>query len=419
MSISTGTAGSSVADGKIALPERFNKQHHMWWLGALIAVSVFGVLVGTAFRDTLTTFIPETVPNLSTYNKKASGYSALFELAEKLKLDVRRWQAPYRMLSADKVTGTLVILSPWDTPSASEAEMLERWVEEGNDLVFLDDFSLGSTRTMSKLAGVSPRSTRVAKDISATPDPTLDESAFVGKVKVLTDARVDGGTPVAFDSEGAILTTIGIDRGRCLFGTVPDFCSNENVADPQYKGNYQLMLNWLSTSKKPIYFDEKCHGYSSGNNVFFFILRSPVGFVLLQLIILLAVAFVSLNQRFGPPIVVTNARKISNLEFINGLATSYQRARARDTAWAMIYGPFKARLCKALGVAPHESPEVLAEAWSEESGKNGAECRDFLVQAQKALDKGHIDDNELTKLVQACDRLGSEEKRALAKISGA
>jgi hypothetical protein len=419
MSISTRTVAGGAADGKIALPERFNKQHHMWWLGALIAVSVFGVLVGTAFRDTLTTFIPETMPNLSTYNKKASGYSALFELAEKLKLDVHRWQAPYRMLAADKVTGTLVVLSPWDTPSPSEAEMLQRWVEDGNDLIFLDDFSLGSTRTMSKLAGISPRTTRVAKTFSAKPEPTLHESAFVSQVKVLTDARVDGGNAVASDQEGAILTTARIGTGRCLFGTVPDMCSNENVADPEYKGNYQLMLNWLSSSKKPIYFDEKCHGYSSGNNVFFFILRSPVGFVLLQLIILLAVAFLSLNQRFGPPIVVSTARKISNLEFINGLATSYQRARARDTAWAMIYAPFKARLCKALGIAPHESAEVLAEAWAEESGQNGAECREFLVHAQKALDKGHIDDNELTKLVQACDRLGRDQKKALAKISGA
>jgi hypothetical protein len=128
-----------------------------------------------------------------------------------------------------------------------------------------------------------------------------------------------------------------------------------------------------------------------------------------------------LNQRFGPLVPVASPRKISNLEFINGLATSYQRARARDTAWAMIYQPFKARLCKLLGVAPHESPEKLAQAWAEASGKDRNKCEEFLRKAQAAMEKRHLEEKELSELVATCDELsaGARQLQSHGKILGA
>jgi hypothetical protein len=177
----------------------------------------------------------------------------------------------------------------------------------------------------------------------------------------------------------------------------------------------------LANSKQPIYFDEKCHGFTSGANAFMFILHSPVGYVLLQLLIIVLVAFVSLNQRFGRAVPVSTARKISNLEFINGLANTYERAKARDAAWALIFTPFKAKLCKVLGVAPDEDMDNLAAAWAEAAGKPDRDYRLFLERAQLALRAGKIDENELVKLIGECDSLaaGQKELHSYSKALGA
>jgi len=405
---------------QIVLPGRYGR-HHLWWLVGLLALSVLAVIVGDKFKQSLGQWLPETLPNPSTYNEKQSGYSGFYELAEKIHIPVKRWQKPYRMIDQDKVRGTLVMIAPWEMPTTGESDLLLRWLEDGNDLVLMDDLSMHSSRKLIGELGLSAHSFKIQHDLTAPVERVFPESAMVPDLKITSEARIDGGNPVASNKWGTLISELKVGKGRCLVASTPDMCANENLADPAYKGNFQFLINWLSTSHQPIYFDEKCHGYSSGNNVFFFLLRGPVGFVILQLLILLAVALWSLNQRFGPLVPVPVSRKISNLEFINGLATSYQKARARDTAWAMIYQPFKGRLCKLLGVAPHESPEQLAQAWAEASGQNRTKCEEFLRKAQAAMEKRHLDEKELVELVAACDELsaGSRELQAHGKILGA
>lgn len=129
--------------------------------------------------------------------------------------------------------------------------------------------------------------------------------------------------------------------------------------------------------------------------------------------LIFAVALLSLNQRFGPVKRVSNPRRISNLEFIDGMAQTYRKAKASDTAWSILFVSFKTRLCKALGAAPETPTEDLANSWAEITGLSPKECTEFLNRAIKA-ESTHITNEELLELVASCDRLSDQSKQFIS-----
>lgn len=128
---------------------------------------------------------------------------------------------------------------------------------------------------------------------------------------------------------------------------------------------------------------------------------------------LFLIALVSLNQRFGPPRLVSNPRRISNLEFVDGMAHTYRKAKAHDTAWSILFGTFRTRLCKGLGASPSDPADVLAVAWSEATGIKETELREFLEKAA-AMESAHISREEMLEMVARCDNLTERSKNFLA-----
>lgn len=392
-----------------------------WLLLVLLLICIPAVFVSRQFTSSLNQILPETLPFPSTYNDKASGYSALYELCSKTGVKASRWEAPYRQLLSKGTKGTLVIVLPWESLSRGDFDQILKWVKQGNDLVYFDYLTYRTGNELLAQLKMYSSPHKAVKDALYTALPSLPETANASTLRVSADVVIAGGNAVIGPDQRSYLAWTRYGDGRVLIGAVPEFCANKYVSDPNYKNNFQFMMNWLDAGVKPVLFDEKCHGYSSGSNVWFFVLRSPVGFVILQLLIVASVALISLNQRFGQPVLVSNRRKISNLEFIDGLASTYQRARAKDTAWAMIFHPLKARLCRMLGVAPDAPVEHLAAAWSESSGKPESDIRAFLNRAESALEERTLGDRELGDLIAAADGLtaNSRELQLTHKVMGA
>lgn len=392
-----------------------------WLVLVLLLICIPAVLVSRQFSTTFNQILPETLPFPSTYNDKASGYSALYELCSKAGVKASRWEAPYRQLLSNRTKGTLVIVLPWESLSRGDFEQILKWVKQGNDLIYFDYLTYRTGNELLAQLKMYSSPHKAVKDALYTASPSSPETANASTLRVTADVVISGGNGVVGPDQRSFLTWTKYGDGRVLIGAVPEFCANKYVADPNYKNNFQFMMNWLDAGAKPVWFDEKCHGYSSGSNVWFFVLRSPVGFVILQLLFVILVALISLNQRFGQPVLVSNQRKISNLEFIDGLASTYQRARAKDTAWAMIFHPLKARLCRMLGVAPDAPVEQLATAWSESSGKSENAIRGFLDRAEIALEERALSDRELSDLITTADKLtaDSRELQIARKVMGA
>jgi hypothetical protein len=396
-------------------------KHHAWWMLVLVLVCIPAALVSEPLSESFGQIMPETLPNTSSYNKKASGYSALFELCQKVGIPSHRWEGSYREL-IKHTKGTLVIVLPSEPLSRHEVDSLMKWVQQGNDLVYLDYLGYRSGQKVLDPLKLHASSRTEVKDKDIVADSKIPETANAISLRANADVVIFGGEKVIGpDDKSAYLTTLKHGKGRVLVGSLTDFAANRHIANTAYRNNFQFMMNWFDTSQKPILFDEKAHGYTSGSNVWFFILKSPVGFVLFQLALIVITAFISLNQRFGQPRLVSNPRKISNLEFIDGLASTYERARARDTAWSMIFTPLKARLVRSLGVDPHSPLDEVAKAWSEHSGKSSAEYMAFLEDAHKALEARKLTDEELEALIAKADSLttDSRELQPMRRIMGA
>ncbi|MCC6977797.1 MAG: DUF4350 domain-containing protein [Candidatus Melainabacteria bacterium] len=396
---------------------REEKTNKIWWqLFALLAVSGMAVYSGFAFDEQKDKFWPETEIQISVFNRKPSGLSGMQEILGKAGLQCKTWQLPYRNLS--DTNGMLVIFQPTESLSELEAKQILDWVSKGNDLVYFDHFSYKLTRRLIDKLDIDTKDGDNLTDAKLPATlPKAPEFEHVDNLLVSAERRLKGGTPLVADKSGAIISVVKHGKGRVLLGTAPSLCCNRQLANADAWPNYQFLCNWLSTARGAVIFDERCHGFSSATNVFHFLLRGPTGLIFWQLMLILAVAVVSTAQRFGAMRQVLVTRKISNLEFIFGLSNAFRRARANTAVLEILGQNFKHRLCKALGISPHETAENIVNAWKTSVHADTANMGDLIGNYERALSKKHLSDSELRTIVGTCDKIAGtladskEEKR--------
>ncbi|PZM84653.1 MAG: hypothetical protein DKT66_08480 [Candidatus Melainabacteria bacterium] len=385
-----------------ATPEKSNR---IWWqLFALLLVSGLAVYSGLAFDEQKDKFWPETEILISVFNKKPSGLSGMHEIVTKTGIKSMTWQLPYRNLA--DVKGMLVILQPTESLSELDAKLILDWVEKGNDLIYFDHFSYKLTRRLiDKLNIETKDGTDIVDKTLSLNNTAVPEFAHVSSLLLSAERRLKGGQALLSDSSGTLIALVKHGKGRVLLGTVPSICSNRRLANPDSWSNFQFLANWFSTAHGAVIFDERCHGFSSATNVFHYLLRGPTGPIFWQLMLILLIATISAAQRFGAVRQVFVTRKISNLEFIHGLSNAFRRARANTAILEILGQSFKNRLCKALGISPHESSENIVSAWQQSKLAPTANMQELIENYERALSKKHLSDSDLRTLVGTCDKI--------------
>ena len=381
------------------------KPNRIWWqLFALLLVSGMAVYSGIAFDEQKDKFWPETEILISVFNKKPSGLSGLHEIVSKTGVKPVTWQLPYRNLS--DVRGMLVILQPTESLSELDAKQILDWVHKGNDLIYFDHFSYKLTRRLIDKLNIE---TKDGEDLVDKTLPLSQSSApefsHVSSLLLSAERRLKGGQPLLSDSSGTLIALVKHGKGRILLGTVPSICSNRRLSNPESWSNFQFFANWFSTTRGAVIFDERCHGFSSATNVFHYLLRGPTGLVFWQLMLILLIAAVSAAQRFGAVRQVSVTRKISNLEFIHGLSNAFRRARANTAILEILGQSFKNKLCKSLGISPHETSENIVSAWQQSKQASTANLQELISDYERALSKKHLSDSDLRTLVGTCDKI--------------
>lgn len=382
-----------------------DKSNRIWWqLFALLLVSGMAVYSGLAFDEQKDRFWPETEILISVFNKKPSGLSGLHDIVSKIGQKSMTWQLPYRNLA--DVKGMLVIFQPTESLSELDAKQILDWVDKGNDLIYFDHFSYKLTRRLIDKLNIETKDgdDLVDKKIELAKK-AAPEFARVPALMLSAERRLSGGTPLLADKSGTLISLVKHGKGRVLLGTVPSLCSNRRLSNQEAWPNFQFIANWFSTANGAIIFDERCHGFSSATNVFHFLLRGPTGLIFWQLMLILAVGVFSAAQRFGAMRQIVVTRKISNLEFIYGLSNAFRRARANTAVLEIIGQSFKNRLCKALGISPHESSENIVSAWNSSKHSTVANIDELIGNYERALSKKHLSDSDLRTLVGTCDKI--------------
>ena len=395
-------------------------KNHMWWqIAALLLVSAIAVYTGKAFDEEWKKFAPEPRQLASSYNQNATGLKALFKLAQQQQNKVATWERPYRQLK--EVKGMLVLIAPTESLQPFQAEQILDWVKKGNDLVYIDDLSFAMTDQFAKRLGVTIKvhksPTEKPTEVAIKPTGGFPELAHVNRLRLASSVRLDGGQPLAEDGAGAILTVVNYGKGRVLLGCCPTILANNTVAKPDFWGNFQLLANWFRTAGGTIYFDEYAHGYSGGTSVFAYLAKGPTGLVVAQLFIILLIAVLSESQRFGAARSIESRRRISNLEFINGLSNAYRRARANPAVMEILFHSFKNRLSRALAVSPHEPVDRLKEAWQQSKFQTTHSLDTLLSQYEEFMTRRSVSDADLKTMIETCDKITETTQEASAARS--
>jgi hypothetical protein len=393
-----------------------------WQLMLFIAASALAVWVGVAYDDELQKYMPESRTLASIFNKRPSGISGLYEIALRVGLECQAWSLPYRQLP--DVKGMLVIVAPTDSLAEYETEQILNWVSAGNDLVYLDHLNFQMTRRLSDKLGVKAKDGEELTDqnlpVSESSHP---EFTHVHNLRVSAESRVVGGTSLLTDKSGTLFAEIKHGKGRVYLGTVPTLCANRRLADKKDWSNFQFLVNVFRTTHGAIMFDERCHGFSQATNVFVFLAKRTPGLVFMQLIIILLAAVVGSAQRFGRTTQLTGHRKISNLEYINGLASTYRRAKANATVLDILSQSFRTKFCKIAGVSPHESndkiiSQLLSASDREDVQRSVRQLGETLDQVDQALSSKTVPDAQLRELVETCDKI-TDQLPTLYEVSPA
>lgn len=408
----------SVAHNLIKRAKRVKRERsRIWWqIGILVLITCMAVYAGIRFNDEMDKFWTEPRTLASTFNKKPSGLTGLVEISRRSGLSCKAWQSPYRRLSAIK--GMLVITHPSESLADFEAEQILSWVKAGNDLVYLDHFAYKFTRRLLTRLNLDIKEGGAINDKLVFVENATPEFSHVNHLLVSSETRVIGGRKLLSLADGNLLVEVKHGKGRALIGTTPSLCSNMRLSDKRSWCNFQFLVNWFHTSNGDIWFDERSHGFTDSNNVFLFLVKGNTGLVLAQLCLLLCIAVISGWQRFGQVKVVTQKRKISNLEFIFGLANAYRRAKASTLALEVIVQAFKHRLCKLLAISPYDSKEKIVEALGllplAKKSLNSEELLVFFSDYEKAMASGELSESELKVLVSTCDKILDQSKTLFA-----
>jgi len=401
----------------------------------LIALFVVSTLVvwGTLASDKqLDKVMPEARTFASINNMKPSGMSAFFELcglAFKTR-PVAEWAYPYRKLrgstragiaGVDK--GVLIIVSPDESLAEFEVEDILDWVRLGNALVYLDNFQFRNTKRLLEKIDIGAREldeSIVNKQSDARTD--LPYYAHLRVLNVSAQQKLSGGKPLVSVDKKAVIVEKQLGKGRILIASCPQLVINKQISLAERWSNFQFMHNWLATTSGEILFDEKCHGSTKGVNVIYYFLHGPSGFVVLQLILILVLAILSAHQRFGAALSLRNARRISNLEHIEGLSNTYYRADARQAVLSIIWLNVRQKLCKLLQISPREEDDKLNSALATQqklggSGGTGLVTAGNVVElvqkCEQAVNRKELTDEELRELVTACDKISEQADELL------
>jgi hypothetical protein len=214
------------------------------------------------------------------------------------------------------------------------------------------------------------------------------------------------------DGDGAVLADFDYGAGRVIFLSDPFLVANNGIARGS---NLTLALNLIEAlggRERRIFFDEYHHGYRTESNPLLAYFRgTPVPWLMGQGLLLALIIVYSAGRRFARPLPLPQVDRHSPLEFVGSMANLQQVAEARDLALENIYPRFKTKLCRALGVSVRARPEEIAAHLNRRRLKiSEQELRQTLIESERALAGGTLDDHRLVMLIANMRRIAAQLK---------
>lgn len=222
---------------------------------------------------------------------------------------------------------------------------------------------------------------KTADDVSIGGDPDCDmpEATRAGTVQLgasptyesADDAdvaltRCYGGAVVRYRDAGRTVTVAGS----------ADFMTNEGLLD---EGNAALAMNLAGSHPRLIWYTaERVVGESDGSASIVDLIPSRVGWVVLQLCLVVLLVALWRGRRIGPLVAEDLPVVVRASETVEGRGKLYRSRRARDRASAALRTAALGRMLPRLGVGAQSPPAAVIETVAQRV-TNGAAAVEYAL----------------------------------------
>ncbi len=365
-------------------------------LAVLVAVGVLG-----RHRDA-----PPAPASYSSYDYAGGGYRALYELMAREGVPVERFERR-GVFFADENADTLLYAepSPGDPdridPTLADARALETWVRDGGAFLYLgyDDaaaraglFRLPPTRAAGKPAGHS------------SLDPALRADGIAalvsGAQRRWQVARRRDLHVLAADARGPLIVRYAFGRGRVTAIVDESLFTNESIAS----GGRARLAYVLAAPRRPggtLAFEEAVHGHLVPEHWWAIVPRPFLIAVCIAFAAVL-VAIVGAAARLGPPLAPVPQDDRSSADFIDGLASLYERGGAASSVLRDATRSAEHAVARRAGLADDATSDEIA------ANIDRADLRTAYAELLGAGAKPLRDDRALLRGVVLAQRIRKE-----------
>ncbi len=309
-------------------------------LGLLVGINVIAALVDAVAPS-------PSGPASSSFATTPEGLAAWSELAERNGIRVRA----LRESPADAALGDEGTIAVMDAPSLTgdEARALRAFAERGGRVIAGGEPG-GWTRT---LAGDLPDWEDDGPE-TARPVGSAPETAGVSRVETSGDGRWEEAGVLAGD-EGSLLIVREAGEGRIALLADTSPLQNRLL---DHDDNAALALSLSSGG--PLTFVESVHGYGPQRGLA--AIPARFGWALIGLLLAALVFMFARGRRLGPPEQERRELPPPRRAYVDSLAATMARGKAREEAVAPVRDEARRRLARRAGLPEDAPPEAWRDA---------------------------------------------------------
>jgi hypothetical protein len=362
------------------MSQRLERGERLLLIGAvtvLVAISLLSGLLGTLDEE-------DPIEQVaSTYRTGPGGAKAAWLLLGELGYRLERWERPPARLPVDSTAAaTLLVLADPTSPATEEESLsVARFVEAGGTLLV--------TGVDGRLAPGLVSDARPFWLDSAVTCERRAVTAVSARAATLSIRRAaaattlpDGASVLYAHGDDPVVARWPLGRGQVFWWAGSTPLGNRGIADQRHLA---LLFDTLGPpGARRVLWDEYFHDVRGG--LAGYLGRTPLPWVLAQLLALCGLVVFTWSRRLGPTRVPLEESRVSMLEFVDAVGGLYARAGATATAVRLEHEALRRRLGARLGLAPGAPGAALAEAARRRLGHGGDPLADALARAERLQD---------------------------------
>ncbi len=346
-------------------------------LGMLLGVATLAVLLAPAREEAA------DADMASSYRNGPGGARATWLLLGELGYPVERWErAPAQLPHDQRAARTLLVLAEPSVASTDEESLaVARFVAAGGTLLVAGDAdSLVPGLRTARLAAFGDSAVECER---ALLTPITERAPTIELRRLAVDVAIAPGATVLYRHGGSpVVVSYRHGAGEVIWwaGTTP--LTNRGLDDRRHLA---LLFDTLGPpGERRVLWDEYFHDVRGSLSAY--LARTPLPWILAQLLALFALVCVTWARRFGPVRVPIEESRVSMLEFVDAVGGLYARAGAAATAVRLAHDALRVRLAARLGLAPSTPPVALAAAAQRRLGAGGPPLAAALQRAERMQD---------------------------------